>query len=74
MIHRQMYSLALGYTTFGVAGSTIHASACKGHWDTWLNGCRSKKPGIHGINNNITHFTQSTQGQPSRSEEDGGRV
>lgn len=72
-----MYSLALGYTTFGVAGPTIHASTCKGHWDTWLNGCRSKKPGIHGINNNnnnVTHFTQSTQRQPSGCEEDGGGV
>lgn len=41
--HIQLNSLALGLTNFiSVAGSTIHASTCKGHSDRWLNGCRSR--------------------------------
>lgn len=41
--HLQLNSLALGQTAFiSVAGSTIHASTCKGHWNRCLNGCRSR--------------------------------
>lgn len=41
--HLQLHSLALGQTAFvSVAGSTIHASTCKGHCNRWLNGWRSK--------------------------------
>lgn len=38
-----LHSLAHGQITIiSIAGSTIHASACKGHWNRRFNGCRSK--------------------------------
>lgn len=41
--HIRIHLLALGQAAFiGVAGSAIHASACKRHYNRWLNGCRSR--------------------------------
>lgn len=71
--HIQLNSLALGLTNFiSVAGSTIHASTCKGHSDRWLNGCRSRGQAYTGSinnNNNITHIPQNQPKQPSMCEE-----
>lgn len=54
----QMYSLALGHTAFiSVAGSTMHASTCKGHWDNWLNGCRSRSQ-AHTESTTTSHISQ----------------
>lgn len=65
--HLQLYSLALRQTTFiSVAGSTVHASTCKGHWDSRLNGCRSRSQAYTEStnNNSITHVTK-----PQRSSQ-----
>lgn len=58
--HPRLYSLALRQTTFiSVAGSTVHASTCKGHWDSCLNGCRSRSQAYteSANNNSITLVT-----------------
>lgn len=71
--HLQLYSLALGQTTFiSVAGSTIHASTCKGHWYSCLNGCRSRSQAYtkSTTTTTTTHtFHKTTQEQPSTCEE-----
>ena len=65
----QLNSLALGQTTFiSVAGSTIHASTCKGHCNRCLNGCRSKGQADTESTTMIWHH-KITQEQPGTCEE-----
>lgn len=67
--HLQLYSLALRQTTFvSVAGSTVHASTCKGHWDSCLNGCRSRSQAYTEStnNDNVTRVTKPHRSSQAR--------